>query len=59
MTNQTVEAGELVVRDERGVIRAQLGMEAHAPCVTFYNPLGTERLKIGLRMDSSPLLRVE
>ncbi len=59
MTSQTVEAREFVVRDERGVIRARLEMEAHAPCVTFYDSLGVERLKIGLRTDSTPMLRVE
>ncbi len=59
VTSHTVEAREFVVRDERGVIRARLEMEAHAPCVTFYDPLGVERLRIGLRTDSTPLLRVE
>ncbi len=59
MTSPTVEAQEFVVRDERGVIRARIEMEAHAPCVTFYDPLGVERLKIGLRADSTPMLRVE
>ncbi len=59
MTSQTVEAREFVVRDERGVIRARLEMEAHAPSVTFYDSLGVERLKIGLRTDSTPMLRVE
>ncbi len=59
VTNQTVEAGELVVRDARGVIRARLEIEAPAPCVTFYDPLGTERRKIGVRTDRSPLLCVE
>ncbi len=59
VTSQTVEAGEFVVRDERGVIRARLEMEQYTPCLTFYDPLGTERLKIGLRTDGSPMLRVE
>ncbi len=59
VASPSVEAHEFLVRDERGVIRARLEMEAHAPCVTFYDPLGVERLKIGLRADSTPLLRVE
>jgi hypothetical protein len=59
VTNPTVEAKEFVVRDERGVIRARLEMEQYAPCLTFYDPVGRERLKVGLRTDSSPLLRVE
>jgi len=59
VTTPTVEAREFVVRDDHGVIRARLEMEQYAPCLTFYDPLGTERLKLGLRTDSSPLLRVE
>jgi hypothetical protein len=58
VTSQTVEAREFVVRDERGAIRARLEMEAHAPSLTFYDSLGTARLKIGLRTDSSPMRRV-
>jgi len=59
VTSPTVEAKEFVVRDDHGVIRARLEMEQYAPCLTFYDPLGKERLKIGLRTDGSPLLRVE
>ncbi len=55
----TVEAREFPVREERGVIRPRLGMAQHAPCLTVYHPLGTERLKLGLRPDRSPMLRVE
>ena len=39
-------------------VAARLEMEEYAPCLTFYNSAGTERLKIGLRMDSSPVVRV-
>ena len=59
VTSPTVEAREFGVRDGRGVIRARLEMEQFAPCLTFYDPLGKERLKLGLRTDGSPLLRVE
>jgi len=59
VTSPTVEAREFLVRDEHGVIRARLEMEQFAPCLTFYDPTGKERLKIGLRTDGSPLLRVE
>jgi hypothetical protein len=57
--SQTVEAKEFVVRDERGGIRARLEMQAYAPCLTFYDRLGKERLRIGLRNDGSPSLWVE
>ena len=40
-------------------VAARLEMEEYAPCLTFYNSAGTERLKIGLRADSSPLIQVE
>ncbi len=59
VASPTVEAREFVVRDKRGLIRARLELEAHAPCVTFYDSLGVERLKIGLRTDSTPMLCVE
>jgi hypothetical protein len=59
VTSQAVEAGEFVVRDERREIRAQLEMQQYAPCLTFYDRLGKERLKIGLRTDGSPFLLVE
>ncbi len=48
-----------MVKDDRAVIRARLKMEQYAPCLTFDDPAGKERLKIGLRTDSSPLIRVE
>jgi hypothetical protein len=57
--SQTVEAKEFVVKDDRAVVRARLEMEQYAPCLTFYDPSGTERLKIGLRTDSSPFFFVE
>jgi hypothetical protein len=59
VTSLIVDAREFVVRDYRGVIRARLEMEQHAPSLTFYDPGGKERLKVGLRTDGSPLLRVE
>jgi hypothetical protein len=59
VTSQTVEAKEFVVKDGRGEIRARLEMEEYAPCLTFYDPAGKERLKIGLRTDSSPVIQVE
>ena len=59
LTSQTVEAKEFVVKDDRAVIRARLEMAQYAPCLTFYDNAGTERLKIGLRTDSSPMLHVE
>ena len=59
VTSQTVEAKEFVVKDDRGHFRARLEMAQYAPCLTFYDPAGTERLKIGLRTDSSPVVRVE
>ncbi len=59
VTSQTEEAKEFVVRDERGEIRARLEMQEYAPCLTFYDRLGKERLRIGLRTDGSPSLWVE
>jgi hypothetical protein len=59
VTSQTVEARRFVVRDKRGVVRAQLEMQQFAPALTFYDPEGKERLKVGLRLNSSPLLRVD
>jgi hypothetical protein len=59
VTSQTVEAKEFVVRDDRGEIRARLEMQEYAPCLIFYDRLGKERLRIGLRTDGSPVLRVE
>ncbi len=54
VTSQAVEAREFVVKDERGEIRAQLEMQEYAPCLTVYNRLGIERLRIGLQPDGSP-----
>ena len=54
-----MEATEFVVKDDRAQIRARLEMAQYAPCLTFYDPAGKERLKIGLRTDSSPMLHVE
>jgi hypothetical protein len=59
VTGQTVEAKEFVVRDERGEIRARLEMQEYAPWLTFYDRLGKERLRIGLRNDGPPSLWVE
>ena len=57
--SQTVEAKEFVVKDDRASPRARLEMAQYAPCLTFYDPAGKERLKIGLRTDGSPMLQVE
>ena len=59
VTSQKVEAREFVVQDERGEIRARLEMQEYAPRLTFYDRLGKERLRIGLRTDGSPSLQVE
>ncbi|HXZ44901.1 MAG TPA: PilZ domain-containing protein [archaeon] len=59
MESQTVDAKEYIVRDDRGQIRARLEMEKYAPSLTFYDPAGKERLKIGLRTDSSAFFQVE
>ncbi len=34
-------------------------MQEYAPCLTFYDRAGKERLKIGLRTDISPVVQVE
>ncbi len=59
MESQTVEAKEFIVRDDRGGIRARFEMQQYAPCLTFYDTAGKERLKIGLRADGSPLIQIE
>jgi hypothetical protein len=59
VTSQTVEAKEFVVKDDRAVIRARLEMEEYAPCLTFYDGAGQERLKIGLRADGSPSFHID
>jgi hypothetical protein len=59
VTSQTVEAKEFVVRDDRREIRARLEMQQYAPCLTFYDRLGKERLRIGLQTEGTPALWVE
>jgi hypothetical protein len=59
LTSLTAEARRFVVRDIRGAIRAQLEMPQFAPALTLYDSAGKERLKVGLRLDGSPLLSVE
>jgi capsule polysaccharide export protein KpsE/RkpR len=58
VSSQTVETRELVVRDERGEIRARLEMQEYAPHLTFYDRLGKVRLRVGLRVDGSPSIRI-
>jgi len=58
VTSPTVEVGNFV-RGARSAIRARLKMAQHTSVLTFYDPLGTERPKLGWRTDGSPLLRVE
>ncbi len=48
-----------MVLDNRREIRAQLAVQEYTSCLSFYNRAGKERLKIGLRTDSSPLIQVE
>ncbi len=59
VTSQTVEAREFVVKDDRAQIRARLEMQQYAPRLTFYDSAGTERLKIGLRRDGTPVIWVD
>jgi hypothetical protein len=59
VTSQTVEGKEFVVRDDRGEIRARLEMQQYAPCLTFYDRLGKERLKVALRTDGTPAMGIE
>ncbi len=54
-----MEAKEFVVRDDRGHIRARLEKQEYAPCLTFYDRAGTERLKIGLHTDETPAIWVD
>ena len=58
-TSQTVEAKEFVVRDDRGGIHARLEMLEYAPCLTFYDRAGKERLRIGLHTDGRPAMWVD
>ena len=59
MESQTVDAKEFIVRDDRGGIRARFEMQQDAPCLTFYDGAGKERLKIGLQTDGTPAMWVE
>ncbi len=59
MKSQTADAKEFAVRDDRGEIRARLEMEGYMPHLIFYDRLGKERLKIGLRTDGTPAMCVE
>ena len=56
VTSQTVEAREFVVKDEWGEVRARLEMHEFAPRLTFFDRLGNERLRIGLRSDGMPAM---
>jgi hypothetical protein len=47
-----------VVRDDRGEIRARFEMQEYAPCLTFYDRVGQERLRIGLRTDGFPSVQI-
>ncbi len=58
VASQTLEARDLVVKDERGGVRARLEMQEYAPRLTFYDRLGTERLWTGLRTDGMPVMGV-
>ena len=58
VTSPTVEAREFLVRDARGEVRARLEMQEYAPCLIFYDRLGNERLRIGLRTDGSPAIHI-
>ena len=59
VTSQILEAKEFILRDERREIRARLEMQEYAPCLTFYDRLGKERLRIGLQTDGPPSCRLE
>jgi len=58
VTSPTEEATEFILRDERGEIRARLGMPDYAPRLTFYDRVGTELLRIGLRRDGAPTIQL-
>ncbi len=58
-TNQTVEARDFVLKDDRARIRARLEIQEYSPRLTFYDTLGQERLQLGLWVDGSPSIRVE
>ncbi len=47
-----------MVRDDRGEIRARFEMQEYAPCLTFYDRVGQERLRIGLRTDGFPSIQI-
>ncbi len=54
VTSQAVEAREFLLRDDRGEIRTRLEVADYAPRLTFYDRLGTARLRVGLHKDGSP-----
>ena len=59
VTSPTVEAREFVVTDARGEVRARFEMQDYAPRLTFYDRVGTARLRIGLRSDGAPAIQVK
>ncbi len=54
---QTVEAKELLLRDERGQIRARLVMREQSPQLVFLDRSGSALLTVGLRADGSPVIQ--
>ncbi len=56
--SQTVEAREFVVKDEQGGIRGRLEMQEYGPRLVFYDRVGTELLRIGLRRDGAPTIQL-
>jgi hypothetical protein len=52
--SQTVEAKEFVLQDEHGQICARLEMQEYSPCLTFFDRVGDEHLRVGLQTDGSP-----
>ena len=55
----TVEAQNFVVMDEGGQPRARFEMAGHSPQMIFFDRIGRERLRIGLRTDGTPSMWVE
>ena len=55
--SQSIEAREFVVKDDRGRVCARLEMREYSPYLTFYDGVGDERLRIGLRTDGSPSIQ--
>ena len=58
VTSPTVEAREFVVKDARGEIYARLERYDYAPRLTFFDRVGTERLRIGLGRDGTPSIQI-